>query len=64
MLAVEVRFEDAAVKVRRFGNGAVKWTVLLPGEVDRLTGWSCEELSRLGEGVWEFAKGRQTAVEV
>ena len=61
MLTVEVRFENDNVKVRQFGSGEFKWTVLRPGEVNRLTGWSFEELRNLGEGIWEFREVRAIA---
>ncbi len=55
MVTVEVRFTEDVVKVRKFGTGELnRWTVLRSNDVDRLTGWSCDELRRLGEGVWGF----------
>jgi len=56
MVAIDIRFDDSALKIRRFGCGEFnRWTILHPGEQDqRLTGWSYDELRRLGEGVWEF----------
>lgn len=56
MITVEIRFEFDTVKIRRFGSGEFKrWIVLEPGEEDRLTGRTYEELRNLGEGVWGFA---------
>jgi hypothetical protein len=55
MVTIEIRFEEGFVKIRRFGSGEFKrWTSLRPGEVDRMTGWSFEELRGLGDGIWEF----------
>jgi hypothetical protein len=55
MMTLEIRFDSGALKVRLFGSGDLnRWTILRPGEVDRLTGWSYDELRRLGEGLWAF----------
>lgn len=52
MLTVEVRYDDGVVKIRRFGNSDFKhWTILKPGDEDRLTGWFLDRLPRLGEGI-------------
>lgn len=53
MLTVEVRFMGESVSVRQFGD-LQRGSVVRPGETDRLTGWSCEELRSLGEGLWGF----------
>jgi len=56
MLTIEVRYDDGVVKIRKFGTGDFKrWTILKPGDEDRVTGWSFDRLRRLGEGIWEFA---------
>ena len=62
MVTVEVRFQDEVVKVRRFGGELNRWTVLKPGGKDSLTGWTFEELRRLGEGIWEFPERYAPAV--
>jgi hypothetical protein len=55
MVTIEIRFANDLVKVRQFGSGEFRrWTVLRPGDIDRLTGWTCEELQHLGEGLWGF----------
>ena len=56
MVTVEIRFDFDTVRIRRFGSGEFKrWNVLEPGDEDRLTGRSYDELRSLGEGVWGFA---------
>ena len=62
MVTIEIRCgDDGAVKVRQFGSGPInRGTVLRGDDVDRLTGWSCEELRRLGEGVWDFPEPAMT----
>lgn len=56
MVTVEIRLDDDAVKVRRFGSGEFKrWSVVRPGDEDQLTGRTHEELRQLGEGLWGFA---------
>jgi len=61
MVTLEIRLDSDVVKVRRFGSGDFnRWTILHPGEVDRLTGWSHEELQRLGEGLWGFPEEAAT----
>jgi hypothetical protein len=59
MVTVELKFDSNSLLVRRIGQ-LNRWLVLRPGEVDRLTGWSFEELSRLGEGVWGFPESTST----
>jgi hypothetical protein len=56
MLVIEVRFENDSVKVRLFGSTRFHWSVVRLGEADQLTGWSFDELRRLGEGIWEFSE--------
>ncbi|MCE9531946.1 MAG: hypothetical protein K8T89_12605 [Planctomycetes bacterium] len=57
MVMIEIRFVDDVVKVRRFGTGDFKrWTEIRPGEVDRLTDRSFDELREIGEGIWGFAE--------
>jgi hypothetical protein len=61
MVTIDIRFDDSALKIRRFGEFD-RWTILHPGEHDqRLTGWSYDELRRLGEGVWQFPAAIQSA---
>ena len=62
MVTVEIRFEDSALRIRQFGCGEFKrWTSLYPGDQDeRMTGWSYDELRRLGEGVWGFPETTKT----
>jgi hypothetical protein len=60
MVAVEIRFSDEGLKVRRFGGPLNRWVCVRPGEQDTLTGWEYEELLRLGEGVWEFTAPEET----
>jgi hypothetical protein len=58
MVAIEIRVEDQMVKVRRFGTGEFKKpAVIQPGDADRLTGLSFDELRHLGNGVWGFEEG-------
>jgi hypothetical protein len=56
MVAVEIRFDGESVLVRRFGSWEFKrWEEVRQGDEDRtLTGWTYEELRRLGEGLWGF----------
>ncbi len=62
MIAIEIKLADGAVKVRRFGTGELKrWFTVRPGDQDPLTGWSYDELCRLGEGVWDFGHVMQHA---
>lgn len=61
MVTVEIRLDDDAVKVRRFGSGEFKrWSVIRPGDEDQLMGRTCEELRQLGEGLWGFADVAET----
>ena len=61
MVTVEIRFDCDTVKVRRFGSGEFnRWSAVSPGNDDRLTGRSYEELRSLGEGVWGFADVAET----
>jgi hypothetical protein len=65
MLTIEIRIQDDEVKVRPFGSAKQGWQVVRPGESDRISGWFCEKLRGLGEGVWQFAeRRREEAVEV
>ena len=55
MVTVEIRFDHDTVKVRRFGSGGFNhWSEVVPGDDDRLTGRSYDEIRSLGEGVWGF----------
>ena len=55
-MIVEIQFTGDDVKVRRFASDRPnRWIVVRPGGRDDLiTGYSHEELRRLGEGLWDF----------
>lgn len=61
MVTVQILIDCETVKVRRFGSGDFKrWSVVRPGDEDKLTGRTYEELRQLGEGLWGFVDVAET----